>query len=119
MSGSLDLTDATFLGDGFRRIFAGASGDVFTIFGNEGGGRPLVAVGDGCTSGEQICSLLIFNASTISGLTLIPGVYAFTLPSDSIVLNIGGVSADVPLPAALPMMSAAMGLPGGLRRRPS
>ncbi|MBE7159188.1 MAG: hypothetical protein INR62_12285 [Rhodospirillales bacterium] len=48
-----------------------------------------------------------FDGTTISGLGLTPGQYTFTLPSDTIVLNIGGMST-VPLPASAPMFGAGL-----------
>jgi hypothetical protein len=88
-------TSTNFFNSGFT-----SSGDTFFIWG-QGGGTPLVVVPGGYTSGTSISSSLVFTGETIAGLTLIPGTYTFTIPSDTITLDI---SAGVPEPSTWAMM---------------
>ena len=77
------------------------SGDAFSIWGFAGG-QPLVGVSTGYTSGTPISADMMLPGQTIAGMTLIPGTYTFTIPSDTITLNIAGSS--VPEPSTLAMM---------------
>ena len=69
------------------------SGDDFFIWG-QGGGTAQVGVSVGYVSGGAIASEMVFSG-TIAGFTMIPGPYTYTLPHDTILLNIG---APVPEP---------------------
>jgi hypothetical protein len=91
------------------------SGDAFTIWG-DGGGQPLVGVTTGYTSGTAISADMTITGETIAGMTLIPGSYTFTIPNDTIILNIAGSS--VPEPSTLTMMLSSFGAFGlaGYRR---
>ena len=77
------------------------SGDAFSIWGFAGG-QPLVGVSTGYTSGTPISADMMLPGQTIAGMTLIPGTYTFTIPSDTITLNIAG--STVPEPSTLAMM---------------
>lgn len=95
------------------------SGDAFSIWGFAGG-TPLVGVPTGYTSGSPISSSMVLAGETIAGLTLIPGTYTFTIPNDTITLEIGGSSSSVPEPSTWPMLLtgfAALGLVGYRRSR--
>jgi PEP-CTERM motif len=75
------------------------SGDAFIIWGNSGG-VPIVGVPAGYTSGA-ISAFMEIGGETIAGMTLIPGTYTFSLPNDTITLEIG---SPVPEPASWAMM---------------
>ena len=53
---------------------------------------------------------MVFNGATIAGFTMIPGLYTYTLPNDTITLNIGGISSVPDLGSSLLLLS--MGLVG-------
>lgn len=82
------------------------SGDNFFIWG-DGGATEQVGVPDGYISGSPIASGMVFGGTTIAGFTMIPGTYTYTLPSDTVTLNIG---APVPEPASLSLLG--LGLAG-------
>jgi hypothetical protein len=91
------------------------SGNAFSIWGFSGG-TPLVGVETGYTSGTAISADMTIAGQTIAGMSLMPGTYLFTIPNDTIILNIAGVG--VPEPAAWALMIAGFGLAGAsLRRR--
>ena len=90
------------------------SGDAFSI--NSGRiGLPFDYV-----SGGALAFGLVFEGATFASLSMLEGTYSYLLPNDTVTLNIGPVST-VPLPAALPLMAAAIGGLGLLswRRRNS
>jgi len=80
------------------------SGDTFSIWGFAAGRQPLVGVSTGYTSGTPISADMMLPGQTIAGMTLIPGTYTFTIPSDTITLNITGIGSSVPEPSTLAMM---------------
>ena len=91
------------------------SGDAFSIWGYTGS-TPLVGLPTGYTSGSPISADMTLSGETIAGMTLIPGTYTFTIPNDTIILDIGGSS--VPEPGTLVMFgSGIIGLAGILRRK--
>jgi len=90
---------------------ADTTGDAFSIWGY-GGGTPLVGLPTGYTSGTSIAASMVLHGETIADMTLMPGVYTFTTPSDSIILTISAV----PEPATWALMMAG-GLFMGLRAR--
>lgn len=95
------------------------SGDSFSIWG-ESGGAPLVGVPTGYTSGTAISADMTLTGQTIAGMTLIPGTYTFSLPNDTVILNIAGSS--VPEPSTWVMMLngiAAVGFAGYRRSKKS
>jgi hypothetical protein len=91
------------------------SGDAISIWGFLGG-QPQVGVTTGYTSGTPISADMVISGQTIASMTLIPGTYTFTIPSDTIILNIAGTS--VPEPSTWTMMLSSFGAFGlaGYRR---
>ena len=91
------------------------SGDAISIWGFNGG-QPQVGVTTGYTSGTPISADMTIAGQTIAGMTLIPGTYTFTIPSDTIILNIAGTS--VPEPSTWALMLNGLGAFGfaGYRR---
>jgi hypothetical protein len=75
------------------------SGDAFSIWGFSGG-TPLVGLPTGYQSGSPISADMTLQNETIPDLTLIPGTYTFTIPNDTITLNIEAV----PEPSTWAMM---------------
>jgi hypothetical protein len=92
------------------------SGDAISIWGF-GGGQPQVGVSTGYTSGTAISADMTIAGETIAGMTLIPGTYTFTIPNDTIVLQIAGTTST-PEPSTLTMMLSSLGAFGlaGYRR---
>lgn len=68
-----------------------------------------VVVPDGYISGDPISGSLTFSSTTLTALGVTPGTYVWSLPNDSITLNVG----TVPIPAAGWLMSSGLvGLAG-------
>jgi hypothetical protein len=81
------------------------SGDAISIWGFLGA-EPLVGVSTGYTSGTPISASMVIAGETIAGMTLIPGIYTFTVPNDTIILDI----SSVPEPSTWVML--ALGFAG-------
>jgi len=84
-------------------------------------GHPVVGLPTTYQSGDAISWTMSFFGSSILSAGLIAGSYVYAIPSDTITLNIGPVSA-VPVPAAVPLLATglgALGLIGRKRRRKS
>jgi hypothetical protein len=85
-----------------------SSGNNFFIWGDSGA-LAQVGVPVGYVSGSSINSGMVFNGATIGGFTMIPGTYLYSLPNDTITLNIGA-AAGVPEPGTLSLIG--LGLAG-------
>jgi len=93
------------------------SGDDFFIWGNLGF-TPQVGVASGYISGSAINSFMAFNGATIAGFTMLLGTYVYSLPNDTITLNIGGGGVPVPEPGTLALLGLGLaGLGLSLRRK--
>jgi hypothetical protein len=91
----------------FNTSYSSASGDNFFIWGQVGG-APTVGVDDAYVSGDSIYSELTYSNITVADLGFLEGSYLFSLPGDTITVNIGVVTAAVPLPAGLPLLLAGV-----------
>ena len=102
---------------GFFNNPSSVSGDDFFIWG-AGGGQAQVGVPVGYISGNSINSGMVFNGATIAGFTMIPGTYLYSLPNDTITLNIGNVVV-VPEPSTLSLIVLGFAGFAAVRRRKS
>jgi hypothetical protein len=92
-----------------------ASSNTGSAFGFNGLG--LVYLPSGYQSGSALSGTSTFNNKTLASMALNPGSYTFTVPQDTITVNVIAPGA-VPEPASWAMMLAGFGLIGaGLRRR--
>jgi hypothetical protein len=107
------LTGPTSFGTGGAVFASSATGDDFILAG--GGGYFVVP--EGYSSGQALSATSTFSAETIAGLGLTPGTYTYTLPDDTITVQIG--SAAVPEPATIVLVASAapFALIAWLRRR--
>lgn len=91
------------------------SGDAFSIWG-EAGIMPLVGLPTGYTSGTLISADMVFFGESIAGMSLMPGTYVFTIPNDTITLEIGGSSVPEPSTCAMMLNGLAALVFAGYRR---
>lgn len=91
------------------------SGDAFSIWGFNGG-QPQVGLSTGYTSGTLISADMTLPGQTIAGMTLIPGIYTFTIPNDTITLDIASSSAPEPSTWAMMLSGVAALSFAGYRR---
>ncbi|MGG7565738.1 hypothetical protein ACQ5SO_06190 [Rhodovulum sp. DZ06] len=96
-------------------IFAAAgAGDSFYIL------PGYISVPLGYVSGTFLAGEVQFANTSIAALGMSAGTQEAVLPNDSITIAIGqggGLSADVPVPAAAPLLLGALGLGGFIARR--
>ena len=114
--GFYDAYGATSVPGGFGLGFVdlvpdGASGDAFGVWSDLG----LVFVPDGYVSGAALAGSIRFDGATFASLGLTEGAYVFSLPGDTVTVQIGATT--VPLPAGLPLMLAGIGAFAWVRRR--
>ena len=84
-------------------IFANfGSGDFFGVTGNSA--YNVLLLPPNYVSGASISSMATFENATFASLGLVSGSYTYSLPNDTITLNI----APTPLPAALPLFLTAL-----------
>jgi MYXO-CTERM domain-containing protein len=117
------LSGPTSFGSGGAVNANSGSGDHVGVFGID----EQLMVSGGYTSGTALSSTSTFSNTTIAGLGLNPGLYTYTLPSDTYYVSIGSVftapATSVPEPGTVyGGLAAALGL-GGLavvrRKRPA
>ena len=96
-------------GPGNGALGSSRTGDIF------GFSDSAVGLSVGYVSGAAINGSLTFAAASLLSLGFTPGSYVTTLPNDAITTNV--IGADVPLPAAAPMLLGALALTGVAARR--
>lgn len=103
----------TAFGPGGSVDSTSSTGDLFSIGGSSG----RIYLDTTFVSGSSLTFSSTFAGQTFSSLGLTPGTYTYTLPSDSVTIDIG----TVPLPASAPMFGAALVALGavgyGLKRK--
>ncbi len=80
-----------------------------------GGDPTALVLPNGYVSGASLNATSIYFGETLMSLGLAQGVYVYTLPNDTMTLNVG----VVPIPAAVWLFGSALGLLGGWARRKS
>jgi len=142
-TGTIDLTGANFVatlpssGEGIdplrgQIVFGVTTFDLYdlsTAFGAFGNGGTTIgtstgdavgvtdvalAVATGYQSGSTIQGELTFLNATLASLGMAPGIYTATIPSDAITFTVDGA---IPVPGALPLMAAGLGLLGFMRKK--
>lgn len=81
-------------------------GNEFIIYSDASSG--LIGVPVGYSSGDPLSFSATFNGSTMASLGMTPGTYQWTLPSDTVTLNVG--AAVVPEPTTYIAMAGFAGL---------
>ena len=89
------------------------SGDVFGVV-TLGGSDAGISVPDGFISGSLISGSSTYSGETFATLGMTPGNYVWTLPNDTITLNI---QATVPVPASVWLFGSALGILSWMRRK--
>ena len=111
--GALDvysgLTGPLTFGAGLLTDATSTSGDAFGVLGATG----LLGVPDGYVSGEALSGTTSFAGATLASLGVVPGIYVFNLPNDSVTVSF----APIPLPAGLPLLTMGLGFLALIRRR--
>ena len=93
------------------------TGDAFIIWGDHGGDAARSECRPATHRARLFHRFMEIGGETIAGMTLIPGTYTFSLPNDTITLEIG---SPVPEPASWAMMLigfAGLGFVGYRRAR--
>jgi hypothetical protein len=105
------LTGPSSFGPGIGSISTSSSGDTFGVVNGIGN----VRVPDGYISGAPLSGTDTFANSTFSSLGLTPGTYIYTLPNDTIMVEIGAV---VPEPSTLALAGIGVLTLAGYTWRP-
>lgn len=107
---ALGVVESYLLTGGTHDLGAGPNIDTNSITGDTFGisGNSIFYVPGGY-SGGPLSGSGTFNGETIAGIGLIPGSYTWTIPSDTITLNIGSVT-PVPEPATYIALAGFGGL---------
>ena len=107
------LTGSATFGPGDLAYASTSTGDVFGLASGSNFEVPI-----GYTSGSDINNTTTWNNQTLASLGLTSGVYAYSLPNDTITVDIGDVGS-VPEPATWAMMLLGFaGIGFAMRNRP-
>lgn len=101
------------IGSGGFTFATSSTGTAFYILGNGG----LLGVPTGYVSGAPLDATTTFGGQTFASLGVTPGTYNYTVPNDTITLNVGALVAAVPEPATWAMMLLGMAGVGFAMRR--
>ena len=75
-----------------------------------------LVVPSGYTSGSPLSGTATFGNKTFADIGITPGTYTWTVPNDSITLNINNASA-VPEPSTYALLCISLGVVGYARKR--
>ena len=100
-------------GTGGFQVAASSTG-VFGMFDANLSGSALV-LPVGFTSGDAVSATMLFSGTDFLTMGLTPGTYTYSLPSDSITVQVG--PTVVPGPATLPLLGTVLGGLFIVRRR--
>jgi len=109
------LTGPSNFGAASFTIASSGSGDRFGLNGTVG----LLAVPVGYTPDAPLSGSATYSGATLASLGLNPGTYVYTLPHDTITVQIGTVQIGVPEPSSLVLAGIGVVIGGGCwwRRR--
>lgn len=107
------VTGTATFGSGGQFDASSTTGDDFGLAAGAGGDANF-EVPAGYVSGSALSSSATWTNQTFAALGLTPGTYTYTLPNDSITVNIEGA---VPEPATWAMMLVGFGAIGWQMRR--
>lgn len=93
------LTATTIIGLG--TVTVGSSGSGSSVFGIDGSLNKFF-VQEGYVSGDPLEASTTYNSNSLAGLGVDAGTYIFSLPSDTITIQVGPATSPTPTPTQTP-----------------
>jgi hypothetical protein len=93
------LTATTIIGSG--TVTVGSSGSGSSVFGIDGSLNKFF-VQEGYVSGDPLQASTTYNSNSLAGLGVDAGTYIFSLPSDTITIQVGPAPTPTPTPTKTP-----------------